>query len=955
VSSGAYAFASWLRRGISSKIATIGDQGPTTETFASVEVGISINQGSLTAAKKLHLVGPGEVTGIDPRTVLRVWPSAGAYDAAANYLPLIEFDQPDLPWRYTPAHPDSQGRLRPWICLIALKDEEHELREPDPDHPLPVVRVSKDAPLPNPKQTWAWAHVQVDGLSTVTAADIETLIENEPARLLARLLCPRRLEARTPYTVFLVPSFERGRLAGLGQAVPESVHALDEAWTQPPPPRSAALELPVYHSWEFTSVSAEDFGALVRRLRKKAITEGGMRAMDVGDPGLDLGPASSHPLGLEGAMRAPALKSTPWDATERDAWITELKGLVDTPTTLMTAAGAGRRLAPPLYGRWHAGHDVLATHPASGAWSWFDELNADPRLRVAAALGVAVVQSRQDQLVAGAWRQVEGIRELNAELRQAQAARELARRVHERHLASPDPQVALQLTGPVHGRIIRDATTLTLPSYFARAGGPGTAIRPGVLAPQWRRIARRTGPVARRQGALTGDPRASTLLERLVKGELQIAPPPPTPSLMANLSALGIQPQGDPATAPGGGPGFQPREFPPESIEGWNSAPAVPPGGPDSGPGAEFRAAVAASWPALTAPEPPVVKLTAVDLEDLSTQVLRELDPESTVTQLYQARMTIDPGFAWDPADQLEPVMAAPTFPNPMFEPLRELSQDWVFPGLDKVPPNTMSLLEINRRFVYAYMVGLNHEMAGALLWNGYPTDLRGTHFKHFWDPASYYGSAGQTLDPSTLEDVDPITDWPTTGASSALAMVGKKSPLSTNPLVLLLRGDLLARYPNLLVYAAKAKLRTGATDPQDPKQREPDDAHEERPIFGGTLKPDVSFFAFADLTAAKVTGGATDPGWYFILQEQPSETRFNLNTDVAQSFSTWEDLAWGDLAGAATVAYIDLDNNKPTKAPAQSPATWATSTGAGTAADMASITLQKRVRLAVHGSDMVA
>jgi hypothetical protein len=128
----------------------------------------------------------------------------------------------------------------------------------------------------------------------------------------------------------------------------------------------------------------------------------------------------------------------------------------------------------------------------------------------------------------------------------------------------------------------------------------------------------------------------------------------------------------------------------------------------------------------------------------VSEQVLRELDPESTITELYEARLRVDPWVDWDPADKLEPVMAAPSFPNPMFEPLRELSQDWVFPGLDNVPPNTMSLLEINRRFVYAYMVGLNHEMANTLLWNGYPTDLRGTYFKHFWDPASYYVPTGR-------------------------------------------------------------------------------------------------------------------------------------------------------------------------------------------------------------------
>jgi hypothetical protein len=308
------------------------------------------------------------------------------------------------------------------------------------------------------------------------------------------------------------------------------------------------------------------------------------------------------------------MKSTNWDATERDAWIAELKALVDAPTALTTAAGSGRRLAPPLYGRWYAGRDVLGTDPASRrAWPWVDELNADPRLRVAAALGVAVVQSRQDQLIAGAWAAGRGDpRAQRPSLVKARPHASFARRVHERHLASPDPQVALQLTAPVHGRIIRDATTLTLPSYFAEAGGPGTAIRPGILAAQWRRIARRTGPVARRQGALTDAPTASTLLERLMTGELEIAPPAGTPSLLANLSALVIELQGDLSSPPGGGPGFQPESSRPNRSRAGTALQRPRPAARTAAPGAEFRAAVVASWSALTAPDPAAIKLTHV-------------------------------------------------------------------------------------------------------------------------------------------------------------------------------------------------------------------------------------------------------------------------------------------------------------------------------------------------------
>jgi hypothetical protein len=949
------AYLPWLRRGIATAITRReGDAG--TVPRAKVSIAISLNEGSFTAKSDLTLLGSGDVTGLDPRSVIRVWPRAGVYDAASNFLPLLELDQADLPWRYTPARADAKGRLRPWLCLIALKRDEFELtQQPDATHPLPVISVEKDAPLPNLAQAWAWAHVQVEGTKQPTTTSVAAMLKDDSKRLIARLLCPRRLEARTPYTAFLVPTFERGRLAGLSaEPIQDSVDALQEAWATS---RNAAVDLPYYYSWEFTSGEAEDFHALVRRLSKQPITTAGMRAMDVSDPGFGLSAATS-PLGLEGALKAKEAGPTGWDDTECRAWIAGLKQLIDTPDNLLTIDGAGRRLALPLYGRWHVGRTTLGPKPRGRAfWLWFDELNADPRLRVAAAMGVRVVQSQQDQLLAGAWRQVEGIRELNAELRQAQAAREFARRVHGRHLAVDDPEVVLQLSGPVHARLAADFQGLTVPSYLGGAGAhPGTPLRPGVLAPQWRRISRRTGPIARRQGRpLEATPIASTLLTRLATGELRIAPPPRNPAAISRLGRLGSVAPGDLATADGGGPGFEPREYVGERLAGWANAPARAVGGDDSPGGAEFRAAVTAGWPLLAAPDPPPIQLTTPDLTALRTRVVEQLDPETTIAELYDARVERNASSAWDP-QMLEPIMAAPTFSNPMFEPLRELSQEWVFPGLDQVPPNSMSLLATNNRFIYAYMVGLNYEFGRELLWNGYPTDQRGTYFKQFWDPAMYYGS----LTPAQLRDIDDIADWPVSGKESQLELAGKQPGSGAGDrIVLLLRGDLLARYPNLIVFAAKATLRSTGGNVTEPGDREPDDTNEKQPLFAGTLKPDVSFFAFDILEGdVKADAATNDAGWYFVLQEQPSETRFNFNTDVAATVASWADLAWSDLTNEPTDGYIDLDENEPTAArrpPAAAGApTWPTSSNSATAADMAMIVVQRQVRIAVHGSDMV-
>ena len=72
-----------------------------------------------------------------------------------------------------------------------------------------------------------------------------------------------------------------------------------------------------------------------------------------------------------------------------------------------------------------------------------------------------------------------------------------------------------------------------------------------------------------------------------------------------------------------------------------------------------------------------------------------------------------------------------------MYEPLRDLvARSCCCPASRRSLPEHASLgLETNRRFVEAYMVGLNHEMGRELLWRGYPTDQRGTYFDAFWDP----------------------------------------------------------------------------------------------------------------------------------------------------------------------------------------------------------------------------
>jgi hypothetical protein len=269
-----------------------------------------------------------------------------------------------------------------------------------------------------------------------------------------------------------------------------------------------------------------------------------------------------------------------------------------------------------------------------------------------------------------------------------------------------------------------------------------------------------------------------------------------------------------------------------------------------------------------------------------------------------------------------------------MYEALRDLSSDYLLPGLEHVLPNTATVLETNPEFVEAFMAGLSSEMARELLWREFPTDQRGTYFRQFW----------AAVNTAESRQIQPIHEW--------------KAALGQNPqpgqrqasLVLLIRGELLRRYPGTVIYARKAV--TSGT------RRVPGQV-EKYPLFRGSLEPDVTFLGF-DLSRDEASGADGGLGWFFVLQEQPSAPRFGL--DKATGFAgtipkaaKWSDLTWGHVA--ADQAAFDVLTHVPasgalpdTSGIPQPPAvSWGKNS-----AHLAYATYQQPVRIAIHGGDMI-
>ncbi len=328
----------------------------------------------------------------------------------------------------------------------------------------------------------------------------------------------------------------------------------------------------------------------------------------------------------------------------------------------------------------------------------------------------------------------------------------------------------------------------------------------------------------------------------------------------------------------------------------------------------------------------------------------------------------------------IKPVMAYPDIKEPMYRPLSEINDDLLAPNIGLIPPNTVTILLTNPPFIEAYMAGVNHEFARELLWREYPTDSRGTPFRQFWDVSRVPtpGLEGRER-ARKLKDIEAMHLWP-----SASLLGQNPNPLrgfSGETVVLAVRGDLLKRYPNTIVYAQRARW---STDPRHVNELAlhdeegakalagVDDPNIEYPIFTAPVAPDLTFVGFKltldqargdpaldETAAARASIPADKLGWFFVLQEALGEPRLGLdeNAPPASMASpiTWDNFSWDHL-DMTDRKIIDLaapfTSNPHGDQPAQ-PLNWAPGAGA-TAADIAAILYQKPVMVAWHARQML-
>ena len=648
-------------------------------------------------------------------------------------------------------------------------------------------------------------------------------VEQEGAgRPLGRLISSRALSPDRDHLAVIVPAFTAdGR----------------QAWATP---AAGPIELALYHHWMFHTRTGGDFATLARRLK---LREAGP---DLGSSDVEYGPLpAAGTLRVRGALVS----------TSAPPAVVVPQAVIDD-VALLTAplGGAAHRVVglPDHAGPWPA------AGPAPGPTSpgWRDELHADYRVRAVAGLGTRAGIVNQELLAREAGRLAGSYEEAADRLRRLSlgllASRSLwKRRVpvdESRRLALFGPALrdVLSAEGPVAERMEHGDRSLERSLFSSAAtralrqrGGPDVlrqaaatpprrvrSVPDSVHADTFARDSRRTflddavlkrppdvkrlRPAATRLGSALDrrnldpdtvsfvDTRLRTVMTRLDAGR-------PVP-ILALLGLIDVGPR--------------------PSRERLRLLAAALDAEPDSDDLAELGALVA---------RPAVQPVTTVfDLDRAARQVGVAFDPTVARPPMVDrvlggvidavGSVSLDPGSTVELAPDLD--LAAWQF-------LRDHEPEWLLPGADALPDDTVVALTTNPAFVDAFLLGLNAQVVAELRFRNLALIPGWTPVRTFWDRAN---AATGAVD----DDIVDIGAWPTDSPFGAPSH--QTASASSADLVVLFNSALFREHPGTLVYLVPARRAPGGTLDW---ATGPDFDARQFPAFQGRVSADRTFFGF--------------------------------------------------------------------------------------------------------------
>ena len=908
-----YSFLAWMRRGIAGLADANSLSAKDAVTIPLFTDAIGEGKPPVEIKQTITLYGPGHITGIDNRSIVRTIPRNGVRNFEANFLCAIEFYDEDFPWRYTPLLPVN-GKLAPWLWLVVLKQDEFE-RVSITEGSLPAIEIFSSAmskAFPDPDTTWAWAHTHLNfTIEGATIAEqqnyITTKLDENPNLGCSRLICPRHLQPSANYKAFLIPAFEKGRLAGLGKE-DELINAVPNAqasWAT----ISAATIFPVYYEWEFVTQSRGDFESLARLLsplneeESKNLARASL-TMDITKPGWGLAYKGTTPsIPVESALKPinqQAYTLLTNSETNEDknftAAIADLLNLgiaspVDINNTIANPFFDNSTLeddpviVPPLYGSFYRDNPLQnnPVHPAKSnagrpVKDWYNQLNLNPAFRVAAGKGTSVIQKDQEIYMDRAWDQLNMLNEERLLVKRWHYSLEISNTFFKKRInpvvsagqatdnaaGSAKAYRTLSLMAPMHKTLAIENKSFT---QIIK-----TRPMSSVYTASFNKITRPGGPVVNRLNtaaasaigaSAAGATAATTTISGTFLNAILLAEAIVIVQrnylleiLQKIISEFNVMKRFRFGSVVMDEKDEMLRS---EGLAGFNQCEKA------------FINLLSVFKKEII---PAIVVLSDIKLY---TAIAAQINPAATLPARLKGMLPAKAAGSID-INSSSIAASAPEFTEAMYRPLAEQSIDFILPGLSEILPNKVALLKTNQPFIESYMVGLNHEMSREYLWREFPAPLNATSFRQFWDARNNPNAA---TNPDAYKDIKVIAAWGTNelGKNPSAGKASEK-------MVVLVRGDLLRKYPNTEIYMHKAKWVGNNTKPREPETTI-NDSTVKYPLFAAHVDPDYQFLGF-DIDPNIATGIDNDPGWYFVMKERAGDIHFGLDIDPGNTNPSW-------------------------------------------------------------------
>jgi hypothetical protein len=254
------------------------------------------------------------------------------------------------------------------------------------------------------------------------------------------------------------------------------------------------------------------------------------------------------------------------------------------------------------------------------------------------------------------------------------------------------------------------------------------------------------------------------------------------------------------------------------------------------------------------------------------------LAPSSAIRSALRGRLRVTDAIAdrvFRP-ERLRRIMAAPSFPRPMYQALHDYDEQWLVPGMGLLPADDfVTILSTNPQFMEAFLIGLSDEMGRELLWRNYPTDQSGTYFRRFWD-----------RDEDELRQ--PIHAFARSQLGSHISFGGDGG--NDPRAVIVVKSELVRRYPDVIIQAVKNHGTREAPQFDGPQ------AVIAKELFSALLPPDTALIGI-DLSPDELE----DPGneWWITISEHPTATRFGRPSNLAGDFVMQPDSSGAEFAKA--------------------------------------------------------